>query len=290
MTRRIVSPKASPPTKGASRNKSELPEARSLATAPTTREVPPMPSPSPRPASRTNEPREGETFGSEFLDNLAHQMIAPLQSIEMNCKNLLTGIVPEEKRKQRLGEVIGHARVLGELAQKLRFLHELISGAEVRGEHIPFKKVSTIWIDGFNNYLPQSTATRIFVDIDHEHMNPLPEIVASPIAVRQVVMNLYDNAFKYGREGGKIVVKATIKKPFIVNEFSHEARVPLTQAAEAHIFERGFRAPEARALRGSGTGVGMWVSKQLMLAMQGDIRAIPTNGGVTRFVLSWRLA
>jgi signal transduction histidine kinase len=55
--------------------------------------------------------------------------------------------------------------------------------------------------------------------------------------------------------------------------------------------ERGFRAEEAKATRASGTGTGMWISKKLMQAMQGDFRPLATTGeGLTRFRLSWRLA
>ena len=250
--------------------------------------------PSPRPPDRTNEPREGETFGTEFLDNMAHQMVAPLQSIVMHCTSLVKGQIPEGKRDQRLREVIGHAEVLTDMARRLRFLHELVSGAEIGAdkwqERVSFHQITSYWIDGFNNYLPQSVATKIGADIDHPHMNELPDVIASPLAVRQVVMNLYDNAFKYGRNGD-IVIRARIEHPFVVNEFSHLARVTLTQEAVSRMFvERGFRAPEAKALRASGTGVGMWMSRQLMHAMRGELRALPTNHGVTKFILTWRLA
>jgi signal transduction histidine kinase len=56
------------------------------------------------------------------------------------------------------------------------------------------------------------------------------------------------------------------------------------------MFERGFRAEEAKLLRAAGTGIGMWISRSLMRAMQGDLVAQPTDdAGVTTFQLRWKV-
>lgn len=241
-------------------------------------------------ADRTNQPRQGESFGTEFLDNVAHQMVAPLQSIEMHCTNILNGDVPADRHNARLKEVIGHTKILCELARRMRFLHELVTGKVIDTELLDFRQVVTAWIDGFNNYLPATQGRGIDVDIDLA-MNKLPVVIASRLAVHQVVMNLFDNAIKYGKPHTKIRIAARREPPYIVNEFSHAAGIPLTQLAVSKMFERGFRAEEAKAISGSGAGIGMWISKKLMMAMQGDLRAIPTNAdGVTKFVLKWRVA
>ncbi len=240
---------------------------------------------------RTNQPQEGEKFGSEFLDNVAHQMVAPLQSIEMHCKNIIDGVVLPDKRDMRLREVMGHARMLTELARRMRFLHELVSGKIIDVENLEFSAIVSIWIEGFNNYLPAAQNRKIDCDIDHQGMNPLPPAIASRLAVQQVVMNLYDNALKYGRPNSKIIVRGRRIGAFVVNEFAHGAGVTLSEEAATRIFERGYRADEAKRVRASGTGIGMWISKELMRSMQGDIRAFPTDSNrVTRFRLYWRVA
>jgi len=240
---------------------------------------------------RSNQPREGEMFGTEFLDNIAHQMVAPLQSIELNCNNILNGNVPQDKIELRLREVIGHANILVELARRMRFLHELVTGKVVNTERLEFPQVVSSWIAGFNNYLSAIEATGMSADIKHEEMNRLPDIVGSKLAVQQVIMNLYDNAIKYGMQKSCIHVSARQEKGMIINEFSHSARVILTQKAANHVGERGFRAEEARKLRAAGTGIGMWVVRKLMTAMQGSFQAIPTDSsGITRFRLFWRIA
>ena len=241
-------------------------------------------------ANRTNEPLPGESFGTEFLDNLAHQMVAPLQSIERQCSNIVKGYVSEDEIGVRLKEVIGHTKILTELARRMRFLNQLVEGSLAGPEQLSFESVSTIWIDGFNNYLPFFKDRDIEVDIDHSKMNRLPNVAASRLAVHQVIMNLYDNALKYGAMSTRIKIFASQEGHVIKNTFQHVAEIKLTQLAASKIFERGFRAVEAQNARAAGTGLGMYISRALMQSMGGNLYAYPTDAkNITRFVLEWRL-
>lgn len=243
-------------------------------------------------AARDNEPKQGETFGTEFLDNLAHQMVAPLQSIERHCSNIVKGRVQGDEITLRLEEVIGHAKILSELARRMRFLQQLVDGDKIGYEQLPFSNITSIWIDGFNNYLPLYTERGIYVAIDSDKMNTLPKVFASKLAVHQVVMNLYDNALKYGKEVSIVKVYACYDDTgqYILNTFEHTASVILTRDAVSKMFKRGFRSDEAKAVRASGTGLGMYISSALMKAMEGDLIAYPTNDKkVTKFVVKWRV-
>ena len=169
-------------------------------------------------------------------------------------------------------------------------LHVNAPTLTLKGLVLEFNQVVTAWIDGSINYYPASQVRGIDVNIDHS-MNRLPDVIASHLAAHQVIANLYDNAIKYGKPKTKINIFARREPPYIINKFSHTAGIVLTDLAASKMFERGFRADEAKAVSGSGTGIGMWISKKLMTAMQGDLRAIPTNAErVTRFIIKWRVA
>jgi signal transduction histidine kinase len=180
-------------------------------------------SPSSDQPDRSNQPLPGESFGSEFLDNVAHQMVAPLQAIQMNCQNIIDGIVPKTELETRLKEVVGHSKILADFARRMRFLHELVSGKTIDAERMSFKDMVTAWIDGHNNYLPTMRILNVEADIHHKKMNKLPDIVASRLAAHQVIMNLYDNAMKYGAPNSRIDVNAVRDGDFVINTFSHRA-------------------------------------------------------------------
>lgn len=231
-------------------------------------------------------------FDAAFLDNLAHQLVAPLQCIENHCQNILEDKVPPDKIKMRLKEVVGHARITVALAQRMRFLHELVSqgSAHEQLEILAFDKIVSKWIDGFNNYLPVLKAKNINVEIHHPEMNKLPEVLATPLAVQQVIMNIYDNAAKYADPNSTIDVSAKIKGVFVVLTFRHRG-VRILEDEKEKIFQRGYRGTAAARIRAPGTGVGLWVCLRLMEAMQGSMACVPQGlNGETEFRISWRLA
>jgi len=83
--------------------------------------------------------------------------------------------------------------------------------------------------------------------------------------IEQVLTNLLTNAIKYSPQGGPIEV--TIEE----NAEAHEARfsvrdrgMGIPREQQAHIFERFVRADNVRATRISGTGLGLYLSRELV--------------------------
>jgi len=174
----------------------------------------------------------------------------------------------------------------------MRFLHQLVTNPDehYQVEQVPFHKIVSQWIDGFNNYQPALKAKGINVDIHHDEMNGLSDVLATPLAVQQVIMNLYDNAAKYARDKCRIDVSARERGSFVEVTFRHPG-VPIAEEYRERIFDRGFRSPAVEKIRAPGTGVGLWVCRRLMRAMKGDIVCVPQGlHGETEFRLSWQIA
>jgi signal transduction histidine kinase len=97
----------------------------------------------------------------------------------------------------------------------MRFLHELVAGKVIQTERMEFKRIVTAWIDCFNNYIPLTDPRNIKVEIDTKTMNELPDVIASHLAAHQVIMNIYDNALKYGKFGTTITVRGKREGDFV---------------------------------------------------------------------------
>lgn len=236
---------------------------------------------------------EGDFFDSAFLDNLAHQLIAPLQCVENHCKNFLGGSIPESKIQTRFNEVVGHVRVMTALVGQMRHLHKLVGGGNAvsKLEVVPFEAVVTKMIDCYNNYQPLLKARRIEVDIDHPTMNTFSDVRIDHMAVHQIFMNLYDNISKYAIEGHRAEIFGSEQNGQIRVAFACFTQCPVKEEERETIFERGTRGNSAMALRATGTGVGLWVCRQLMRAMGGDIVCVPRAAkGRIEFRVTWRVA
>jgi len=109
---------------------------------------------------------------------------------------------------------------------------------------------------------------------------------ADPERLRQVLTNLIDNAIKYGREGGRVVIGGRVLD---------RARVELTVAddgpgipaeARVRIFERFYRVDKARSREQGGTGLGLAIVKNVVQAHGGEVRVESLAGHGTEFFIT----
>jgi two-component system phosphate regulon sensor histidine kinase PhoR len=100
----------------------------------------------------------------------------------------------------------------------------------------------------------------------------LPPVRADREAIHQVFSNLIDNAMKYGRSGGRIVLGARTAirgVEFYVQDFG----AGIASEHLPRLFERFYRVDKARSRESGGTGLGLAIAKHIMLAHGGSIRA-----------------
>jgi len=113
----------------------------------------------------------------------------------------------------------------------------------------------------------------------------LPRVLADREAIHQVFSNLIDNAMKYGRTGGKVVLGARSGPrgvEFYVQDFG--AGIPSEHLPR--LFERFYRVDKARSRESGGTGLGLAIAKHIMLAHGGSIRAESELNHGSRFLFT----
>jgi two-component system, OmpR family, phosphate regulon sensor histidine kinase PhoR len=121
--------------------------------------------------------------------------------------------------------------------------------------------------------------------IESRSTESLPCVLADREAIHQVFSNLIDNAMKYGRTGGKVVLGA---RPgprgveFYVQDFG--AGIPSEHLPR--LFERFYRVDKARSRESGGTGLGLAIAKHIMLAHGGSIRAESELNHGSRFLFT----
>jgi heavy metal sensor kinase/RND family efflux transporter MFP subunit len=101
-----------------------------------------------------------------------------------------------------------------------------------------------------------------------------PEVIVEgdKVRLKQVVVNLLDNAIKYTPEGGTIWLKVRSHKEKAVLEIA-DTGIGIDPAALPHIFDRFYRSAEAKAGRVDGTGLGLAIVQSIMDAHGGSVSA-----------------
>ncbi|HWO00546.1 MAG TPA: ATP-binding protein [Blastocatellia bacterium] len=102
--------------------------------------------------------------------------------------------------------------------------------------------------------------------------------------VKQIVVNLVDNAIKYTPEGGKVEISVGALNGSAVLEVA-DSGVGIPSEAIAHVFERFYRVDKARSRQMGGAGLGLSIVKSICTAHQGRVRVESADGKGSRFTV-----
>ncbi|MEO5888752.1 MAG: ATP-binding protein [Ferruginibacter sp.] len=225
--------------------------------------------------------KQNEAYRKEFLQNLSHELKTPIFAIQGYVDTLLNGALENpDVNKKFLGSA---SRNIDRLVNLVDDLDE-ISKLE-RGEQLLLKVnfvVQDLVKDAFESLAIKAEAKQIKLGIKKGCEVPLT-VYADKEKIRQVFINLIDNAIKYGKQNGLIEASAyKIDGKRILIEISDDG----SGIGEDHlgrIFERFYRTDLARSRKVGGSGLGLAICKHIIEAHQQAIHVRSTIDVGTTF-------
>ena len=111
----------------------------------------------------------------------------------------------------------------------------------------------------------------------------LPQVNADAMRTKQVLVNLVSNAIKYGADNGTVSISHSVLNDEVTTSVANPG-AGISAEQQTHIFEKFFRAGGSKAI---GTGLGLYITKQLVEKMGGSIgfRSEPDKETVFNFSL-----
>jgi two-component system phosphate regulon sensor histidine kinase PhoR len=245
----------------------------------------------------------------DFVANISHELRNPLASIRLLVDTLLGGALDEPEVARRLVTRIGvETDALSQLAQELLDLAQIESGQALM-RMVP-TMLSSVVEGSVGRLAPQAEQKQLTLRV------AIPSdlaVLADAEQVGRVVGNLLHNAIKFTPPGGTIELTA-----YAVQVTSHGLVAPLSPAARApsitlpegdwvvvevrdtgigipardlpRIFERFYKADQARARDQSGTGLGLAIARHTIEGHGGHIWAESVVGQGATFYFSLPLA
>ncbi|MEP6951845.1 MAG: ATP-binding protein, partial [Ginsengibacter sp.] len=215
--------------------------------------------------------RKNEDFRKEFLLNLSHELKTPIFAIQGYVDTLLNGALDNpEVNMKFLGNASKNIDRLVNLVDDLDEITKLESG-----EQLLYKQnfiVQDIIKEVFESLSIKADEKRIKCFIKKGCELPLT-VFGDKEKIRQVLINLTDNAIKYGKQNGTIEGSAyKIDGKKILVEISDDGH----GIAEEHlprIFERFYRTDLARTRKVGGSGLGLSIAKHIIEAHGETIHA-----------------
>jgi|GEM_PF-479144 len=204
---------------------------------------------------------------SEFLSNVSHELRTPLQSISGFTKLIMNGQVPDPATQQEFFQIIDRETMhLGNLINGLLDMSRLEAGRfQIFRKLVPIRDT---FIDSFKMF--QSLARDKNITLSEDIPPEIPDMEVDNERMRQVVVNLIGNAIKFSDPGSSINVKVEKRPGDLLFQVSDHG-TGINEETMKHLFERFYRA-EGETVRG-GTGLGLYISKQIVDAHGGRIWA-----------------
>jgi two-component system phosphate regulon sensor histidine kinase PhoR len=219
-----------------------------------------------------------EATRQEFVANVSHELRTPLAMIKGYTETLLGGAKDDPATATKfLQTVERHANRLTLLIEDLLTISSLESGQiQLRQETIALPgAVEKV----FNDLKPRAEARSVKL------LNQVPPLAASADANRlhQVLSNLVDNAIKYGRAEGEVIVSGRETGDGQIEISVRDDGPGIPAEALDRIFERFYRVDKARSRDQGGTGLGLSIVKHIVQAHGGKIWAASEVGAGTTF-------
>ncbi|HVI06961.1 MAG TPA: ATP-binding protein [Candidatus Binatia bacterium] len=213
----------------------------------------------------------------DFIANVSHELRTPLTSIQGYAETLLDGTTePSGPTREFLEIIRKNSNRMSRLTEDLLTLARVESG-ETRFEAEPVPPAELLH-DAEESFREIARSNGIELQIQDGSRNGdtpiqnLRSVLADREAIHQVFSNLIDNALKYGKSGGKIMLGAR-PLPHAVEFFVQDFGAGIASEHLPRLFERFYRVDKARSRESGGTGLGLAIAKHIMLAHGGSIRA-----------------
>src|SRR6478609_6744450 len=229
--------------------------------------------------------KTNEAYRKEFLQNLAHEFKTPIFAIQGYVDTLLGGAMENPEVRKRFLE--NTARNVDRLVNLMIDLDE-ISKLE-RGEQLLYKQnfiIQELIKEVYESLSIKTAEKNILCTIKKGCEFPIA-VFADKEKIRQVLINLIENAFKYGKENGNIVASIyNTDDDRVLIEISDDG-LGIEEEHLSRIFERFYRTDKARSRDRGGTGLGLAICKHIVEAHGHSmhVRSTPDVGTTIGFTL-----
>jgi len=205
--------------------------------------------------------KEIDKLKSEFISVAAHQLRTPLSAIKWVIKMILDGDAGELNMEQQ--ELLSKGYRSNE--RIIRLVNDLLNVSRIEEGKFGFNFEKADFQEVLNTAIGnlESLAAKNHQELRVRKPDQLPRIYLDKERMAMVVQNLLDNAIKYTPEYGKIDITVEVDKQSLHVKIKDQG-VGIPQKDQAKLFSKFFRATNAVRLETEGTGLGLFIVKNII--------------------------
>ena len=220
---------------------------------------------------------QNEVIQREFISSLSHELRTPLTAITGWSETLLSDDTLDEDTRRGMKIILREGRRLTEMVGDLLDFNRIQDGkmnlnsevSDIRGEF-----EDTVYM--YSSRLSQDNIRLEYRETDEE----IPEIPCDPKRLRQVFLNILDNAAKHGGEGKIIEASIALVEDFVTVQIRDYG--PGIPEDEIPLVKKKFYKGSSKA---RGTGIGLAVCDEIVAMHNGELTLENAEGGGTLVIV-----
>lgn len=220
---------------------------------------------------------------TEFISVAAHQLRTPLSGIRWALGMLGRGeagsLAPDQEKLVKQSED-ATAKLIAIVGDMLATEFVKTGGARYASGPVAVAELVEETLFSLSERVRERRVT-----VENRATDRSVRALADRTAIAQVVLNLIDNAVKYTREGGKVRVTLRQAGEGKIEFGVEDSGIGIPEEEQRHVFERFFRASNAKRERADGSGLGLAIVKSIVEAHGGEISFTSRPGEGTTFAV-----
>jgi len=224
-----------------------------------------------------------EKIRQEFVANVSHELRTPISSIKGFAETLLSGAMEDqENARDFLKIILADSDRLACLIDDLLNLSKIESGKLIMEKksckiaEIVEKVIASLKVQ----LKDKSIIAKINIPVN------IPNVLADETRIKQVLLNLVENAIKYNIPDGEIIISAQEIGSFIKVDIM-DTGIGIPNKDLPRLFERFYRVDKARSRELGGTGLGLSIVKHIIQSHGGEVfvESVERKGSTFSFTI-----
>jgi two-component system phosphate regulon sensor histidine kinase PhoR len=224
--------------------------------------------------------RRLEEIKADFIATASHELRTPLAAVYGAAQTLLRHdfALDETGRERFVSLIADESERLGRIVNEILLANQLDAGRlDLESEPFDAGDLVERVVEATRVHAPPS------VTLEVEAPESVPQVAADADKVRQVLVNLVENAIKYSPDGGRVEVGIGERDGFLRFHVRDEG-LGIAPEDQEQIFEKFYRADPQMTRGVGGTGLGLYICRELIGRMGGRIWAEPNGDRGSMFV------
>jgi len=225
--------------------------------------------------SEIEQLRSQEKFRREFLSNVSHEFKTPLFAIQGYIEAVLDDELEDKEMAQ--GFLQKASRNIDRLSYLIKDLDEIsrLESGEISINYTKFR-INDLVKDVFESLELKARQHDIKLIFKQKYDDAI-SVKADREKIQQVLINLIDNSFKYGKRGGSTAVSVFELHDQVLIEVTDDG-IGIEEKHLPRLFERFFRIDASRSRQIGGSGLGLAIVKHIVEAHEQTINVRSTEG------------